>query len=64
MYGDEGITTRTQYISLRGRFGSLTRSGGEKHKTYTGDARPENYGGRSSIQMDEEERRAGMDAKD
>ena len=33
-------------------------------KTYTGDARPENYGSRSSIQMGEEEGRAGMDPKD
>ena len=64
MYIDESITIRRRHISLLGRCESLSRSGGEKDGTHTGDARPENYGGRSSIQIGREERRDGMDAKD
>ena len=63
MYQDESITIGRWSVSLLGRCGSLSRSGGGKYKTYTGDARPENYNGRSSIQMGEEERRAGMGFK-
>ena len=54
MYQDESITIGRRYVSLfGGKCGSLSQSGGEKYKTYTGDARPENYGDGSSIQIGE-----------